>query len=141
MGSYQYKFEYAGTPVFKQAGGKERYLYWSQKQSEWMVTFQGYFSLFFLKYKLLVTSLFYKFICGNLPLQIGGGVLSKLPFLRSPCTERYPQYCKDKWGAQYDTFDLNLTCGNTIIGFLIIIIMANQPSDIRQIFKDRKFKL
>ena len=39
MGSYQYKFDYAGKPVFKQVGGKERYLYWSQKQSEWMVTF------------------------------------------------------------------------------------------------------
>ena len=38
MGDYQYQLDYDGRPVFKQSGGKERYLYWSAKNDEWMVT-------------------------------------------------------------------------------------------------------
>ena len=39
LGTYQYKFDYDGKPVFKQSGGQERYLYWSPANAEWMVTF------------------------------------------------------------------------------------------------------
>ena len=116
MGLYQYKFDYAGTPVFKPSGGKERYLYWSPRQYEWMVTCRRYFSLLI---KVLFSNIdLLEIYLGQFNLQIGGGVLSKLPFLRSSCTEKYPQNCKDKWGAQYNTFKLNLTCGNTLILFL-----------------------
>ena len=43
LGSYQYKFDYDGKPVYKQSGGQERYLYWSPMNTEWMVTFHRYF--------------------------------------------------------------------------------------------------
>ena len=40
MGTYQYQLDYDGRPAFKQSGGKERYLYWSENNEEWMVIFQ-----------------------------------------------------------------------------------------------------
>ena len=39
LGTYQYKLDYDGKPVFKQSGGQERYLYWSPTTAEWMVIF------------------------------------------------------------------------------------------------------
>ena len=55
--------------------------------------------------------MFIIYISGSFSLQIGGGILSELPFLRSSCKEKNPHNCKDEWEAEYYTFDLNLICG------------------------------